>query len=53
MVMDQPALLDRLAALKDTEVSDRVWTGTEHLCQEWIEFAGSDATLAVESLIVV
>jgi hypothetical protein len=46
MAMDQSALLDLLAALKDAEVNDRVRAGTEHLCQEWIGFAGPDATLA-------
>jgi transposase-like protein len=35
--MDQSALLDLLAALKDTEVSDRIRTATEHLYQELID----------------
>ena len=35
--MDQPFLLDLLAALKDTEVSDRVKVATEHLYQELID----------------
>jgi hypothetical protein len=46
MAMDQSALLDRLAALKDAEVNDRVRARTEHLCQELIGFAGPVATLA-------
>jgi len=37
MAMDQSALLDLLAALKDTEVSDRIRTATEHLYQELID----------------
>jgi putative transposase len=37
MAMGQSALLDLLAALKDTEVSDRVRTATEHLYQELID----------------
>jgi len=35
--MDQSALLDLLAALKDTEVPDRVRVATEHLYQELID----------------
>jgi hypothetical protein len=35
--MDQSALLELLAALKDTEVSDRIRTATEHLYQELID----------------
>lgn len=34
---DQSALLDLLAALKDTDVSDRIRTATEHLNQELID----------------
>jgi len=37
MAMDQSALLDLLAALKDTEVSDRIKVATEHLYQELID----------------
>ncbi|PVU82756.1 IS256 family transposase [Cellulomonas sp. WB94] len=37
MAMDQSALLDLLAALKDTDVSDRIRTATEHLYQELID----------------
>jgi putative transposase len=37
MAMDQSALLDLLAALKDTEVSDRIRVATEHLYQELID----------------
>ncbi|WP_024287948.1 IS256 family transposase [Cellulomonas sp. KRMCY2] len=37
MAMDQSALLDLLTALKDTEVTDRVRTATEHLYQELID----------------
>ncbi len=37
MAMDQSALLELLAALKDTEVSDRIRTATEHLYQELID----------------
>ena len=37
MAMDQSALLDLLAALRDTEVSDRVRVATEHLYQELID----------------
>lgn len=37
MAMDQSALLELLAALKDTEVSDRIRAATEHLYQELID----------------
>jgi len=37
MAMDQSALLDLLAALKDTDVTDRVRVATEHLYQELID----------------
>jgi len=37
MAMDQPALLDLLTALKDTDVTDRIRTATEHLYQELID----------------
>ncbi|GAB2700976.1 IS256 family transposase [Thalassiella azotivora] len=37
MAMDQSALLELLAALKDTEVSDRIRVATEHLYQELID----------------
>lgn len=37
MAMDQSALLDLLAALKDTDVTDRVRVATEHLDQELID----------------
>lgn len=37
MAMDQSALLDLLAALKDTEVNDRIKVATEHLYQELID----------------
>jgi len=37
MAMDQSALLDLLAELKDTEVPDRVRVATEHLYQELID----------------
>ncbi len=37
MAMDQSALLELLAALKDTDVSDRIRTATEHLYQELID----------------
>ncbi|AEI12053.1 IS256 family transposase [Cellulomonas gilvus] len=37
MAMDQSALLELLAALKDTEVSDRIRTATERLYQELID----------------
>jgi putative transposase len=37
MAMDQSALLDLLAALKDTEVSDRIKVATEHVYQELID----------------
>jgi len=37
MAMDQSALLDLLAALKDTDVTDRIRVATEHLYQELID----------------
>jgi transposase-like protein len=37
MAMDQSALLDLLAELRDTEVSDRIRVATEHLYQELID----------------
>ena len=37
MAMDQSALLELLAALKDTDVSDRIRAATEHLYQELID----------------
>jgi len=37
MAMDQSALLELLAALKDTEVGDRIRAATEHLYQELID----------------
>src|SRR5665648_354073 len=37
MAMDQSALLDLLAELKDTDVSDRIRAATEHLYQELID----------------
>lgn len=37
MAMDQSALLELLATLKDTEVSDRIKVATEHLYQELID----------------
>lgn len=37
MDMDQSALLELLAALKDTEVGDRIRAATEHLYQELID----------------
>src|SRR5690606_2738673 len=37
MAMDQSALLELLAALKDTEVSDRIRTATAQLYQEQID----------------
>ena len=37
MAMDQSALLDLLAALKDADVSDRIRTATERLYQELID----------------
>ncbi len=37
MAMDQSALLDLLAALKDTDVSDRIRAATERLYQELID----------------
>ena len=37
MAMDQSALLDLLAELKDTDVTDRIRVATEHLYQELID----------------
>src|SRR5690554_5349131 len=37
MAMDRSALLELLAALKDTEVGDRIRAATEHLYQELID----------------
>lgn len=42
MAMNQSALLELLAALKDTDVSDRVRVATEHLYQELIDAEASE-----------